>query len=87
MKAGFQAAADAVLRDCVESRGDFDGVPGVIAMATDRNANTYEGAAGVRELGQPQRMTTDTVVGLWSTTKAITGVTVMQLVEEGKIKP
>ena len=78
-------AADEVLRAAVEPNDGREGVPGVVAMATDRNANIYEGAAGKRELGQPAPMTTDTVVGLWSTTKAITGVTVMQLVEEDKI--
>jgi methyl acetate hydrolase len=60
-------------------------VPGVVAMATDRAKNTYEGAAGVREMGKDQKMTTDTVVNFWSTTKAITGVAAMQLVEEGKL--
>ncbi|MGR8948231.1 MAG: serine hydrolase domain-containing protein [Gammaproteobacteria bacterium] len=61
------------------------GVPGVVAMATDRNGNFYEGAAGVRELGGDQAMTTDSVMLMASCTKAITGVAVMQLVEEGVI--
>ena len=37
-------------------------VPGVIAMATDRNGVIYEGAFGKRVLGQPAPMTADTVV-------------------------
>jgi len=82
---GLKDAADAVLQRAVAPTDGREGVPGVVAMATDRNANIYEGAAGKRELGQAQPMTTDTVICLWSTTKAITGVTVMQLVEEGKI--
>jgi methyl acetate hydrolase len=64
----------------------FGGAPGVVAMATDRNGNLYEGAAGTRELGSQKAMTTDSVFALFSTTKAVCGVTVMQLVEEGKIK-
>ena len=84
-RSGLQSAADAVLRNVVEPGDGRQGVPGVVAMATDRNGNTYEGAAGVRELGKPQAMTTDTVVCLWSTTKAITGAAVMQLVEAGTI--
>ena len=60
-------------------------VPGVVAMATDRKKNIYEGVAGVRDLGTGQAMTTDTVVNMWSTTKAITGTAAMQLVEEGKL--
>jgi methyl acetate hydrolase len=54
-------------------------------MATDRDANVYEGAAGVRRLGADQPMTTDTVFAIFSTTKAITGTAVLQLVEEGRL--
>ncbi|GAC1413315.1 MAG: serine hydrolase domain-containing protein [Candidatus Velthaea sp.] len=85
LKAGLKEAADAVLRSSVEPHDGSDGVPGVVAMATDRNANIYEGSAGKRELGAAQPMTTDTVVCIFSCTKAITGVAVMQLVEEGKL--
>jgi methyl acetate hydrolase len=84
-KSSLKDAADEVLRTTVEQKDGKEGVPGVIAMATDRDTNIYEGAAGKREIGHPQPMTTDTVVCLWSTTKAITGTAVMQLVEGGKI--
>jgi methyl acetate hydrolase len=84
-KTGLKEALDDVLAATVAGHDQYDGAPGVIAMATDRKGNIYEGAAGVRELGKDQPMTTDTVVNLWSTTKAITGAAVMQLVEEGKI--
>ncbi len=73
-------ALDRVLRGAVEEE---NGVPGVVAMATDREENVYEGAAGERELGSRREMTTDTVFAIFSCTKAITGVAVMQLVEEG----
>ena len=61
-------------------------VPGVVAMATDRHGNIYEGAAGKRA-ARPRRpdMTADTVFAIFSTTKAITGTAVLQLVEEGKL--
>lgn len=71
-----------VLEDAVNQE---NGVPGVVAMATDREANFYEGAAGARELGGDQPMTEDTVFAIFSCTKAVTGVAVMQLVEEGEI--
>ena len=45
----------------------------------------YEGAAGKRVLGEDADMTTDTVLAIFSTTKAITGTTVLQCVEEGKL--
>ena len=79
----IKQAADAVLEYTVGRAG---GVPGVVAMATDRSGNFYEGSAGKRELGKDQPMTADSVMALFSTTKAVTGTTVMQLVEEGKIR-
>lgn len=75
-------AADTILNYTVGRAG---GAPGVVAMATDRTGNFYEGAAGVRDLGGNQPMTTDSVMAIFSTTKAITGVALMQLVEEGKV--
>ena len=79
----IQQAADAVLLETTSRAG---GAPGVVAMATDRKANFYEGCAGVRELGRDTPMTSDTVMGIFSCTKAITGTAVMQLVEEGRIR-
>lgn len=59
-------------------------VPGVVAMVTDRERNLYEGAAGERVIGGVP-MTTDTVFAIFSTTKAITGTAILQLVEAGKL--
>jgi methyl acetate hydrolase len=72
---------DALLQRAIDA-GD---VPGVIAMATDRNSVIYEGAYGKRILGQPAPMTTDTVVWIASMTKALTAAGAMQLVEQGKL--
>lgn len=77
-----RAALDAALHQTTERHG---GAPGVVAMATDRDGNFYEGASGTRELGQDRPMTTDAVFAIFSTTKALTGTCVMQLVEEGRI--
>jgi methyl acetate hydrolase len=60
-------------------------VPGVVAIATDRGGNIYEGAAGKRVLGQEADMTPDTVFAIFSTTKAITGAACLQLVEDGRL--
>jgi len=78
----IKAPGDAILQQVVSGN---QRVPGVVAMATDRNGVIYEGAAGKRVLGQDADMTTDTVFSIWSTTKAITGTAVLQLVEEGKV--
>src|SRR5215203_933403 len=82
MTEAVREAADRILRDVAERE---NGVPGVVAMATGREDNIYEGAAGKRELGKEAAMTTDTVFALFSCTKALTGVAVMQLVEEGAL--
>lgn len=73
--------ADALLRKAAEA-GE---VPGVVAMATDRERTLYEGAFGKRVLGQSAPMTADTVVWLASMTKPLTGAAVMQQVERGKL--
>ena len=82
MVQSVKTAADAVLIKAVNST---PGVPGVVAVATDRNANIYEGAFGVRQAGADAPMTTDSVFAIFSTTKAITGTTCLQLVEDGKL--
>ena len=79
----LKQAADTVLANTVGSAG---GAPGVVAMVTDRNANVYEGAAGRRSLGGDAPMTTDSEMAIFSTSKSITGTTLMQLVEEGKVR-
>jgi methyl acetate hydrolase len=60
-------------------------VPGAVAMVTDRSTNIYEGAAGVRTLSASDPMSTQTVIAIFSTTKAITGTAIMQCVEENKL--
>ena len=82
MSMNFGAAADAILDGVVTSNPR---VPGVVAMVTDRHRNIYEGAAGKRRLDQAADMTSDSVFAIFSTTKAITGTAVLQLVEEGKL--
>jgi len=76
------AALDQVLDGVVSSSPR---VPGVVAVATDRDGNLYEGAAGQRVLGGDADMTPDTVCAIFSTTKAITGTACLQLVEDGTL--
>jgi methyl acetate hydrolase len=60
-------------------------VPGAVAMVTDRTANIYEGAAGLRTLSTGDPIRTDTVFAIFSTTKAITGTAILQCVEENRL--
>ena len=83
MAQSLKQAADFILHS--KAHSDLK-VPGVVAMATDKTGNIYEGAAGRRALDSDLAMTTDTVMCIFSCTKSITGVTLMQLVEEGKVK-
>jgi len=78
----FKSALDAVLNGVV---GGSPRVPGVVAVATNRDGNIYEGAAGSRVLGEDTAMTTDTVMAIFSCTKAVAGTTVMQCVEDGLV--
>ena len=72
---------DALLRQATDAAD----VPGVIATATTRDSTIYEGAFGIRTLGQDTAMTMDTVVWIASMTKALTGTAAMQMVEQGKL--
>src|SRR5262249_13767369 len=78
----LRSACDGILQRVTTGK---DRVPGVVAMITDRSANSYEATAGERILGSGQAMTPDTVFAIFSTTKAIAGTAVMQCVEEGKL--
>ncbi|MBM85333.1 MAG: 1,4-butanediol diacrylate esterase [Rhodospirillaceae bacterium] len=70
---------DAVLSDSVAR---FD-VPGVAAAVTGRDGLLYEAGYGVCQTGTTKAMTPDTIVWIASMTKAVTGVAVMQCVEQG----
>ena len=76
-----KSAADAVLDGVVSGSPR---VPGVAAVATDRNGDIYRGARGERVLGGDP-FTTDTVCAIFSTTKAIGGTACLQLVEQGDL--
>jgi methyl acetate hydrolase len=73
---------DAVLQQTVETSPH---VPGVVAMVTNREGNLYEGAAGVRRLGQSAPMTVDSTFAIFSTTKALTATAALQLVEADRL--
>ncbi|NDF09573.1 MAG: class A beta-lactamase-related serine hydrolase, partial [Proteobacteria bacterium] len=76
------SALDGVLRRTTEAAG---GVPGVVTILTDRQGTIHEGSAGVRAVGSSDAMTPDTILSLFSCTKAITGVALMQCVEDGLV--
>jgi methyl acetate hydrolase len=80
MSDSFEKSANAILPGVVAAG---TGVPGVVAVATNREGNLYEGAAGVRTLGGTEPMASDSIFAIFSTTKAITGTVALKLVEDG----
>jgi CubicO group peptidase (beta-lactamase class C family) len=60
-------------------------VPGVVALAADRNGIIYADAFGERQLGSGVEMTLDTVCWIASMTKALTTVAALQQMELGRL--
>jgi methyl acetate hydrolase len=73
---------DTVLRAGVEEHG----IPGVVAMVATPDAIVYKGAFGKREVAGGVPMTEDTIFRIYSMTKPVTSVAIMQLIEQGKLK-
>src|SRR5450759_1871043 len=73
---------DGLLEQAVEKGA----VPGIVAVAGDRDDVLYEGAFGLLSVdgGDPVRL--DTMFALASMTKAITSVAALQLIEQGALE-
>ena len=72
---------DDVLRGAVESGA----VPHVAAIAADRDGVFYEGAAGMREAGGDDPVTTGTHFRIMSMTKMVATTAALQQVERGEL--
>jgi methyl acetate hydrolase len=72
---------DDTLRDAAERKE----IPGVVAMAADRNGVIYQGAFGMADIADARSLKHDALFRLASMTKPITAVAAMQLVEQGRI--
>ena len=64
---------------------DAGKLPGIVLAVSDRNGLIYEGARGVRRLGEPAAMATDSLFWFASMTKAITTTAALQCVERGQL--
>jgi methyl acetate hydrolase len=73
---------DARLAQAVEQQA----VPGVVALAGDRNGTSYEGASGRLSVGGEEPVRPNTMMALASMTKAITSVAALQLMEQGRLE-
>lgn len=75
------SALDRVLRDAV----DAGAVPGVAAIAADRDGIIYEGAAGPRSAGGDDPLTVDSHFRIMSMTKMVATAAALQQVEKGHL--
>src|SRR4051812_25587147 len=76
-----RTSIDGVLETAVDSGA----VPNVAAIAADRDGIVYEGAAGPRVVGEPERVTVDTHFRIMSMTKMVATVAALQLMEQGRL--
>lgn len=74
---------DKALESAVNVAG---GIPGVVAMLTDKQANIYEGALGKLSLDCDEKINTESVFNAFSTTKALVGALLFTLIEENIVK-
>ena len=75
------AALDNSLRGAIER----EGVPGVVALVTDRERVLYQGAFGVADVATGRPLTSDALFRIASMTKPVTSVALMQLIEQGRL--
>src|SRR5262249_35005393 len=61
-------------------------VPGVVAIVANKDHVLYENAFGLMDVGKQKPMTKDAIFRIASMTKPVTSVSVMMLVEEGKLR-
>jgi methyl acetate hydrolase len=61
-------------------------IPGVVAMAANRESVVYQSEFGVRSMATSAPMSSDTIFRIASMVKLLTSVAALQLVERGKLK-
>jgi methyl acetate hydrolase len=81
--AGAQQPSGGLDDQLRKSIGDKD-LPGVVAMATDRQRVLYQGAFGMADVATGRALTADALFRIASMTKAITSTAAMQLIEQGR---
>ncbi len=73
---------DGLLQGAVDNRV----LPGVVALAGDRDGTQYEGAFGLLDIDGDAAVAHDTMFAIMSMTKAFVSVAALQLVEQGAIE-
>jgi CubicO group peptidase (beta-lactamase class C family) len=60
-------------------------IPGLVALAVDKEGEVFEYAYGMQDVAAGKRMQTDTIFRIASMTKPVAATAIMMLVEEGKL--
>lgn len=81
----ISAAGRAALSQYLAAAVDRGDVPGVVALAVDRDGVLYESAAGKQDVARNVAMRADTLFRIASMTKPVTSVAAMMLVEAGAL--
>jgi CubicO group peptidase (beta-lactamase class C family) len=76
----------AVIDSALKSMVDSQKIVGVSALVYERGQEAYFGAFGLADRENNKPFTRDTVVQIFSMTKPVTGVALMQLYERGKFE-
>lgn len=74
------------IEQMIQRRIDSGEMVGAVAIVARKGKIAHFEAVGVRDLDTRQPMTKDTIFRIASMTKPITGVAVMMMIEEGKIR-
>ncbi len=69
----------------IESTRQYFGIPGAAVVVVQGNEIIFAKGFGVRQLGQPDPVTPETIFAVGSTTKAMTSLLLATLVDEGKL--
>ena len=76
-----RAEIDAYLRHAVQSTK----IPGLVALAVDRDRVIYSAAVGQQNVAEGEPTTVDTIFNLASMTKPVAATAIMMLVEDGTL--
>jgi CubicO group peptidase (beta-lactamase class C family) len=70
----------------IQRRIDAGEMAGAVAVVARKGRIAHFGALGLRDLESKQPMTKDTIFRIASMTKPVTGVAIMMMIEEGKVR-
>ena len=70
----------------LESAANEGKVPGVIGIAANSEGIIYQGVSGKSDIARGSDLAIDSLLQIYSMTKPVTSVAVMQLVEQGKVE-